>query len=279
MPAGRFVTGGLPLAANGELELPAEIAHQVRDVLRLAPGDSIRLLDGRGGEYPAAIVEVGRKRVLVRLGAGEHVPPEPGPRVALCQGMLKGATFELVLQKCTELGIGEFIPLLSERAVAAADDLSEAKRRRWEHILAEAVEQSGGSRLPMLSQPRPLMQALASLPPGGIALFPWEETRGVSLRHALQAAIAERGGVPNVPEVRIFIGPEGGFSAGEAALAERAGAALVTLGPRILRAETAAIVATALTLDTLREELTTEGTEDTEGAQRGHRGSSASNLG
>lgn len=253
MPAGRFVVAESPLVENAELELPAEIAHQVRGVLRLAPGDTIRLLDGRGGEYPAAIVEVGRKRVLVRLGACEHVPPEPGPRVVLCQGMLKGATFELVLQKCTELGVSAFIPLLSERAVAAADDLSAAKRRRWEHILVEAVEQSGGSRLPMLSQPRPLMHALASLPPGGIALFPWEAARDLTLRTALQAAIAERGGVLNVPEVRIFIGPEGGFSAGEAALAERAGAQLVTLGPRILRAETAAIVATALALDTLRQ--------------------------
>lgn len=252
MPAGRFVVASLQLATKSELELPAEIAHQARDVLRLAPGDTIRLLDGRGGEYPASIVEVGRKRVVVRLGAREQAPPEPGLRVVLCQGMLKGARFELVLQKCTELGIGEFIPLLSERAVAAADDLSEAKRRRWEHILAGAVEQSGGSRLPMLSQTCPLIQALASLPPGGIALFPWEEARDLSLRQALQASIAERGGVPNVPEVRIFIGPEGGFSGGEAMLAERAGAKLVTLGPRILRAETAAIVATALALDYLQ---------------------------
>jgi len=252
MPAGRFVVAGTLLAEHAELELPAEIAHQVRDVLRLAPGDSIRLLDGRGGEYPAAVVEVGRKRVVARLGACEHIPPEPGPRVALCQGMLKGAKFETVLQKCTELGIGEFIPLLSERAVAAADDLSEAKGRRWEHILAEAVEQSAGSRLPVLAEPRPLMHALASLPPGAIALFPWEEARDLTLRQALQAAIAERGGIAHVSEVRIFIGPEGGFSASEAALAERAGAQLVTLGPRILRAETAAIVATALALDTLR---------------------------
>jgi 16S rRNA (uracil1498-N3)-methyltransferase len=252
MPAGRFVVAETPLAEHAELDLPTEITHQVRDVLRLAPGESIRLLDGRGGEYLTAIVEVGRKRVVVRLGAREDIPPEPGPRVVLCQGMLKAAKFELVLQKCTELGVSEFIPLLSERAVAGAEDLSEAKRRRWEHILAEAVEQSGGSRLPALSEPRPLMHALASLPPGGTTLFPWEEARDLSVREALQATIAERGGTANVPEVRIFIGPEGGFSAGEAALAERAGARLVTLGPRILRAETAAIVATALILDTLR---------------------------
>ncbi len=252
MPAGRFVVLGIPLAEHAELELPEEIAHQARDVLRLAPGDTIRLLDGRGGEYQATLVEVGRKRVVARLGARVEAPVDGGPRVALCQGMLKGAKFETVLQKCTELGVAEFIPLLSERAVAAADELSAAKRTRWQRIVAEAVEQSGGSCLPTLAAPCPLLSALAGLPAGGIALFAWEEARGLSLRHALQAGIAARGGLASVPEARLFIGPEGGFTADEAALAEQAGATLVTLGPRILRAETAAIVATALALDTLR---------------------------
>lgn len=256
MPAGRFVVAGLPLAAGAELELPAEIAHQVRDVLRLSPGGRIALLDGAGGEYPAEIVELGRKRVLARVGARIELPAEPGPRVVLCQGMLKAAKFETVLQKCTELGVAEFVPLLSERAVAATDELSAAKRVRWEHILAEAVEQSGGTRLPQLAAPQPLMHALALLPPGGIALFPWEEARGLGLRTALREAVAERGALAKVPEVRIFIGPEGGFSRGEAALAERGGARLVTLGPRILRAETAAIVACALAQDALHGEGT-----------------------
>lgn len=252
MPAGRFVVTGLPLAAGAEFELPAELAHQVRDVLRLAPGGRIHLLDGIGGEYVAQVVEVGRKRVVVRLGARTELPPERGPRVVLCQGMLKAAKFETVLQKCTELGVAEFVPLPTERAVAATDELSPAKRARWEHILAEAVEQSGGSRLPRLAAPQPLMHALTHLRAGGIALFPWEGARDQGLRTALLEAVKARGGLANVPEVRIFIGPEGGFSQGEAALAERAGANLVTLGPRILRAETAAIVASALALDTIR---------------------------
>jgi 16S rRNA (uracil1498-N3)-methyltransferase len=262
MPAGRFVMVGVPLAEGAAVELPAEFAHQVRDVLRLASGDTIRLLDGAGGEYPAQIVEVARKRVVARLGARAELPEEPGPRVVLCAGMLKGAKFELVLQKCTELGVAGFLPLLTERSVAGAEELGEAKRRRWEHILAEAVEQSGGSRVPGLSAPTTLADALADLMPGGIALFPWEEARGLSLRRALIETCEERGGVARVNEVRIFIGPEGGFSANEAALAEGAGARLVTLGPRVLRAETAAIVASALTLDTLREERATADTTE-----------------
>jgi 16S rRNA (uracil1498-N3)-methyltransferase len=249
MPAGRFLLLETPLAPDTEIELPPEVAHQARDVLRLGVGGMLRLLDGAGGEYQATVIEVSRKRVLVRLGAREEGLPDPPVRVTLCLGMLKAAKFEVALQKCTELGVAAFIPLLTERAVR--DEVSEAKRRRWRGILAEAVEQCGGSHLPDLAAPQSLSQALSDLPPGGIALFPWEETHEPSLRAALEGAISQAGGIERVSEIRLFIGPEGGFSPAEAALAERSGAWLVTLGHRILRAETAAIVASALVLDTL----------------------------
>jgi 16S rRNA (uracil1498-N3)-methyltransferase len=248
MPAGRFLLLETPLARDAEIELPFEVAHQARDVLRLGVGGTIRLLDGAGGEYPAEVIEVSRKRVLVRLVAREEGLPDPPVRVTLCLGMLKAAKFEVALQKCTELGVAAFVPLLTERAVR--DEASEAKLRRWRGILAEAVEQCGGSHMPELKAPQSLSQALSDLPPGGIALFPWEETRDLSLRAALEEAVSQAG-VERISEVRLFIGPEGGFSPGEAALAERSGARQVTLGRRILRAETAAIAASALTLDTL----------------------------
>ncbi|HEX3272649.1 MAG TPA: RsmE family RNA methyltransferase [Ktedonobacterales bacterium] len=249
MPAGRFLLVETPLAEDTEIELPPEVAHQARDVLRLGVGGMLRLLDGAGGEYPAQVIEVSRKRVLARLGAREEGLPDPPVRVTLCLGMLKAAKFEVALQKCTELGVAAFFPLLTERAVR--DEVSEAKRRRWRGILAEALEQCGGSHLPELSPPQSLSQTLADLPPGGIALFPWEETREPSLRAALEEAVAQVDGVEHVREVRLFIGPEGGFSPAEAELAERSGARLVTLGRRILRAETAAIVASALTFEIL----------------------------
>lgn len=251
MPAGRFVVEGLALQPGSELELPQEIAHQARDVLRLTTDDTLHLLDGAGGEYPAEVVALDRKRVVVRLGPRMEGRAEPAARVVLCQGMLKAAKFEWVLQKCTELGVAAFIPLLTERAVAAADEAGESKRRRWSRIVAEALEQCGGTRLPEISPPRPLMHALASLPPSGIALIPWEEATAFPLRATLQQSISLSSDPTLIPEVRIFIGPEGGFSAGEIAIAERAGAIPVTLGPRILRAETAAIVAATLALDTL----------------------------
>ncbi len=251
MPAGRFVLLETPLAALTEIELPPEVAHQVRDVLRLIPGATIDLLDGKDLEYPAEVLAVERKRVVVRLGEPRQGRAEPAVRLVLCLGMLKAAKFEWVLQKGTELGVAAFVPLLSERAVAATEAMGEAKRQRWQRILVEAVEQCGGTRVPELSQPRPLMHALASVPPGAIALIPWEEEVASSLRATLQSAVEAVGGVARVPEVRLFIGPEGGFSAGEVALARRHGALPVTLGPRILRAETAALAAVSLVLDTL----------------------------
>jgi len=252
MAAGRFLVTGVALAAGGEVTLPDEVAHQARDVLRLTPGDALWLLDGVGAEYPATLLTVDRKRVIARLGERVTGQAEPPVRITLCQGMLKAAKFEWVLQKGTELGVTTFIPLLTERAVAATEELGVAKQRRYERILAEAMEQCGGARLPQLAAPCPLAHALASLPPDAIALIPWEEERATTLRAALtQAVAARRASGQTVGEICLFIGPEGGFAPGEVALAQRQGATPVTLGRRILRAETAALVAVALTLDTL----------------------------
>jgi 16S rRNA (uracil1498-N3)-methyltransferase len=234
-----------------EIELPAEVAHQVRDVLRLAVGASLHLLDGRGGEYLAPVVAIDRRNVVVRLGTREEGEAEPPIRVVLCQGMLKAAKFEWVLQKGTELGVAAFVPLICERAVAATEAMSEAKRHRWERILAEAVEQCGGTWLPELSAPRPLADALADRPANAIALFPWEKEHETPLRRGLYTALEELGGIERVSEVRIVIGPEGGFSAAEAEVAQCHGAIPVSLGRRILRAETAAVVAIALVMEAL----------------------------
>jgi 16S rRNA (uracil1498-N3)-methyltransferase len=252
MAAGRFLVSGVALVAGADVALPDEVAHQARDVLRLAAGDTLWLLDGVGGEYPATLVTVDRKRVTARLGERVLGLAEPPVRITLCQGMLKAAKFEWVLQKGTELGVTTFIPLLTERAIAATEELGGAKLRRYERILAEAMEQCGGAWLPELATPRPLAHALASLPPDAIALIPWEEERATTLRAALTEAQATRAasGQP-IGEIRLFIGPEGGFAAGEVALAQRLGATPVTLGRRILRAETAAIVAVTLALDAL----------------------------
>ena len=251
MPAGRFVLLDVAMVEQSELDLPPDVAHQVRDVLRVKPGATLYLLNGHGATYPAEVMTLERRRVVVRLGARLPSQAALPCRVVLCLGMLKATKFEWALQKATELGVSVIQPLLTERAVAAAEMTSEARQRRWQRILAEALEQCGGDQLPILNTPRPLMHALAQMPSDAIAMFPWEEADATPLRATLAAAIVTAGGLAAVSEIDIFIGPEGGFSPGEAALASHRGARHVTLGSRILRAETAALVATTLTLDTI----------------------------
>jgi 16S rRNA (uracil1498-N3)-methyltransferase len=251
MPAGRFYVGDLTLAPGMELELPQEVAHRARDVLRLATGQTLTLLDGKGGVYSAQLLTVSRNQLTVRLGERLTEKGSSSPvRVVLCQGMLKAARYEIALEKCTELGVAEFVPLLSLRAVAATEEAGVSKQKRWARIVAEAMEQCGGAYLPELAAPQTLRQALERLPSGGIALIAWEEERSASLYSTLRSSLAGR--LPQtVPEVRIFIGPEGGFSADEITLAGRYDAKPVTLGRRILRAETAAIAAVTLAMDVL----------------------------
>lgn len=254
MPAGRFVAPAGLLVDGAEIELPPELAHQVRDVLRLAAGETLTLLDGVGGEWSATVTAVSRARVRARLGTRRGSAAEPRTQVVLCQGMLKAAKFEWVLQKGTELGLSTFVPLLCERAVAGSEETGSAKRARWLRILAEATEQCGRTRLPALEEPRALAPVLATLPAGAIALIPWEEEHATPLRVALADALE----TPPTDSaaaraIYLFIGPEGGFSAREVALAREHGAIPVTLGPRILRAETAALVAATLVMEACGE--------------------------
>jgi 16S rRNA (uracil1498-N3)-methyltransferase len=249
MPAGRFVLRSLAFSAplvGAELGLPEEIAHQARDVLRLHIGETLTLLDGAGGEYVATIIQVTRREVAVTVGARQEGLANPAPPLTLCVGMLKAAKMEMVLQKGTELGVTVFQPLVTERSVALAEELSAAKRRRYEAILAEAMEQSGAAWLPDLREPLPLAEVLAAVPQDAIALIPWERAMEQPLTETLRRAHA-----PHKQRVWLFIGPEGGFSAAEVELAERHAALPVTLGQRILRAETAALVAVTLALEAL----------------------------
>jgi 16S rRNA (uracil1498-N3)-methyltransferase len=241
MPAGRFMAHGLTLSPGAQLDLPDEIAHQVRIVLRMAVGDSVTLLDGRGGDYPAEVIAMDRKRVAVRVGARVEGLAPLSPPVTLCLGLIKPARFEMALQKCTELGVSAFLPLMTERSQPAAEVASEARRRRWQSVVSEAVEQCGASYLPALGEPVSLADALASRPAGIFDVLAWEGAHDLTIGQA----VAQAG---QISAVRVFIGPEGGFSTAEGQVAAAAGARLVTLGSHILRAETAAIVACALAI-------------------------------
>lgn len=230
----------LQQAAEGsDIALPERVAHQVRDVLRLHIGEQLVLLDNSGEEFVAEVARVERKIVEVHIVERHTSSIESSVRVVLCQGLLKSARFEWMLEKGTELGVAAFAPVLCHRSTSGLEEAGPSKIQRWQRIMQEATELCGRSRIPDLLPIRPFAQVLEGVPSTVLALIPWEEERERSLRTVLRSA------KPQEKTVYLFIGPEGGFTVDEIQLAQRHGTQAVTLGKRIMRAETAALAAVA----------------------------------
>ena len=237
-----FVAPELLANSATTIALPERLAHQVRDVLRLAIDEQLVLLDNSGDEWLCTVSRSTRTAVEVTVQEQRPGKSASPVRIILCQGLLKSARFEWILEKGTELGVSCFAPLLCRRSMSGLEEAGPSKVQRWQRIIQEAAEQCGRARLPELLPIRPLMHALNDIPPDAIALIPWEEERHTHLRTALQASSRP----PNAPTtVILFIGPEGGLTVDEVMLAQRHCVQPVTLGPRILRAETAALIAIA----------------------------------
>jgi 16S rRNA (uracil1498-N3)-methyltransferase len=198
------------------------------------------LLDGAGFEYPATLTAVGKDSVEVSLGERRPGRSEPVVHVRLYLSLLnKPDKFEWALQKCTELGVSEIVPLEASRSVSGGPS-SESRYERWERIVREAAEQSGRCRLPVMARSTSFSDVVreesvcSRSRSGHLALFPTLEA-ATSLKAVLSAERAN--------SVSIFIGPEGGFTPAEVDTARNSGLCPVTLGPRTLRAETAAVAA------------------------------------
>lgn len=243
-----------PSAVDGDkVVINGATAHQIRNVLRMRPGEHIVVLDNSGREYRVELVEVERRRVTGRVVAQRQARGEPRTRITLYQSMIRRQRFEFVLQKGTEVGVAEFVPVVSERCVINDLEAVNKKMTRWQRIILEAAEQSRRGLLPTLQPAMLFSQACERAQrTGGLSLLPWEEARE-NLRTVLQ-------GLAETPSsVNLFIGPEGGFSSQEVELARGYGLIPVSLGPRILRAETAGIVTAAIILYELGDMALPEG--------------------
>ncbi len=240
-----------PLASGQEITLPAAIAHQINRVLRLRPGAIITLLDGSGWAYSVELLQSGAQAVVGQVGAGHLVASEPRTAITLYAAPLKGDHYAYTLQKATELGVAAFVPIVTQRTVIDAAGTS--KLERWRRIVREAAEQSGRGKVPPVAVPSAFAAACQQVATGGLNWIPWEEATGPGLSTAVSAQEAS---LVSGATVGLFIGPEGGLTTEEITLAEQCGILPVTLGPRILRAETAAIVALTLILDSVGD-LTT----------------------
>jgi len=226
--------------AQSTVVITGKLVHQMRNVLRLGAGDHITALDNSGWEYEVELRKVDSSKVEGRVISKSLAVAEPGTKITLYQALLKGSNFELVLQKCTEIGVSGFVPVICERCVAGEPD---SKRlSRWRSIIREAAEQSGRGKLPVLHNPLGFIEACKSA--SGMALLPWEGERARGIGDVLRS----RKKTENASVFSIFVGPEGGFSPHEVEFARSSGIVPVSLGRRILRAETAGLVAAAITL-------------------------------
>jgi 16S rRNA (uracil1498-N3)-methyltransferase len=231
---------------ESQVLFPPEQAHQICSVLRMRPGQQVLVMDNQGWEYLVTLQQIGRRRVDGQIVERRPAANEPGVTVTVFQSLIKWNRFEWVLQKGTEIGVSRFVPMITRHSqVQNEADISPQKTERWRRIIVEAAEQSGRGRLPELGPVLKLNAALDRLDEKQLAIMPWERATGPDLRTVLPAT----GTAP----VALFLGPEGGFAAEEVEYGAGRGLIPVTLGPRILRAETAAIVAASLVLFQLGE--------------------------
>jgi 16S rRNA (uracil1498-N3)-methyltransferase len=214
--------------------------HHLRDVLRLAPGDEIAVAGRDGRQGVARLTHVGRDEAVAEVL--RELPTAFDPDVTLIQGLSRGPKMDLVMQKVTEVGVRRIAPVVMRRSVVKLDPGERAGRAdRWRKIVAEAAKQSQRATLPEVDEPvesARIADALAGL---DVVLVPWEESAGCGIGDALRQA-----GATAASRVGVVIGPEGGMEAAEVERLVELGAVPVTLGPTILRTETAAIVAVAL---------------------------------
>lgn len=241
-----------PTAIQGDrVILTGPIVHQLTHVLRLRPSERVVVLDDSGWEYTVELERLERRQVEGRIVDRAKAQGEPYTRITLYQAVLKGERFEWVLQKGTELGIVAFVPLLCARNVIRDPEAVRKKLPRWRAIIREAAEQSRRGRLPRLEPPlafaEACQQAQAS---GGLSLLAWEGESATSLKDVLKTSSELRASSIQLPvsSFQLFIGPEGGFTPEEVRLARAHGILPITLGRRILRAETAGLVAAAAIL-------------------------------
>jgi len=224
-----------------------DVKHITR-VLRLGHGDKVGLCARDGREFTAEIIEISNSEVVCGITAEVKTFPEPPVKVTLYQGLPKGDKMELVIQKSTELGVSRIVPVICARTIVKLDETKAAVRRtRWQRLAEEAAKQSRRAAIPEVAEPLVFDKALTELSGAVLAVMPWEEEHTRGIGDLLKTCTIKTDPGTKI-EVAVFIGPEGGFSKQEAELAGSYGVFRVSLGPRIMRTETAGIVTVALIL-------------------------------
>ena len=235
--------------SSERITLRGPLAHQIARVLRMAAGERLVLLDNSGAAYTVVLDKVTPAGVQAHVEARWQPQTEPSVAVTLYQAIPKGKRWEWVLQKGTELGVTRFVPLVTAHSVVRlSPQEAQGRLARWREIVREAAEQAGRARLPEVEAPHPFEAACQAPPAGALALLACLDVAAQPLRQVLAAVRDDA-----LQEVRLYIGPEGGFAAQEIAQAAAVGIRPISLGPRILRSETAPLAALSALLYALGE--------------------------
>jgi len=225
----------LPLSPGAEIVLPEAAARHAVTVLRLQPGDTLTLFNGAGGEYRASLVGVSKREARVRLLEFHAAERESPLQITLALGISAGERMDYSLQKATELGVTAIQPLTTERSVVKlAGERADKRLQHWQHLVIAACEQCGRNRVPEVAPVQQLFAYLATV----------DRKRRLLMLSPDAATPMKR--VPAAADVVLLIGAEGGFAPAECAAAEASGFEPVSLGPRILRTETAPVAALAV---------------------------------
>lgn len=273
------------------LKVTGESFHYLKNVLRVRKGEELKAFDGTGKEYICQVVKVHPRHIDLHITEIFDVDTEPLVEICLVQSLIKAKYFEFAVQKCTELGVKKFIPVVTERTVVRLEGKrAENRRLRWKKIAVEAAKQCGRSFYPEVEPVTGFENALKLAQTQDMSIIPWEEEAVLTLKKVLiqefqshssnltfpspasgegrrkEISIGKKNkpAVGRIQEVRghltegdmprkvaVFIGPEGGFSSREVSLAKKSGVIPVSLGPRLLRSETAAIAAAAVLIHEL----------------------------
>ena len=224
---------------SDELQLPEHESHHIIKVLRLPVGTFLQLLDGKGNIHDAKILAI-EKHVLLQITSSLHVKGDAVP-LRVCQSILKGQKMELLMQKCTELGVAEFTPFCSERCQLKKTELSKISKKylRWQRIIEEACKQCNNPHKMQLNPLLPFEKMLIEQPGAVQKVLFWEEQKHDTSLHSSSLQTTDAG-------LQIVFGPEGGFPAQEIDAAKKKTFQILSLGPRILKAETANIAAVSI---------------------------------
>lgn len=225
---------------DDRITLTGELAHHLRDVLRCRPGETLDLADEKRNRYHVSVDQITKQQIRAKILQKDAPSAQPAFPVTLAQAILKGKKMDWVIQKSAELGVTTLMPIVTERTIARPKSERESHQtERWQAIAQEAAQQCGRLDIPDIKPVAALDDLLKNPPEASMKLVPWELEQGLSLKSVLQ-------NLKNEKSVAILIGPEGGFSPREIEKARKAGWISVSLGPRILRAETAGMAVLAI---------------------------------